>query len=143
AKEHREYDEKLSVKRDAVRQIRDQIKGHQEAVLESRAKITNIDQAVLSINGWLGLLGLQGFELVREEGEIPQYRLHRPDNQSDVFKTLSEGEKTLISFLYFLEVCNGDLDEKTSKLKSNRIIVIDDPISSLSHNYIYDIASLI
>jgi wobble nucleotide-excising tRNase len=35
------------------------------------------------------------------------------------------------------------LDGKGSKLKSNRIIVIDDPISSLSHNYIYDIASMI
>lgn len=32
---------------------------------------------------------------------------------------------------------------KGGKLKSNRVIVIDDPISSLSHNYVYDIASLI
>ncbi|QKG66731.1 AAA family ATPase [Pseudomonas sp. B14-6] len=142
-KEHREYDDKLTAKRDAVRLIRDQIKAQEETIVESRAKITNIDQAVLSINGWLGVLGLQGFVLLREEGEVPQYRLHRPDKKDDVFKTLSEGEKTLISFLYFLEVCNGDLDDKTSKLKSNRIIVIDDPISSLSHNYIYDIASLI
>ncbi|MNR00252.1 hypothetical protein D3C85_1160190 [compost metagenome] len=60
-----------------------------------------------------------------------------------MFKTLSEGEKTLISFLYFLEVCNGELNAQGGTLKSERIIVIDDPISSLSHNYVYDIASLI
>lgn len=142
-KEHREYDDKLVAKRDAVRLILGKIKTHQETIVESRAKITNIDQAIGNINRWLGVLGLKGFELLREEGEVPQYRLHRPDQKDGVFKTLSEGEKTLISFLYFLEVCNGDLDDKTSKLKSNRIIVIDDPISSLSHNYIYDIASLI
>ncbi|WP_163471126.1 AAA family ATPase, partial [Klebsiella oxytoca] len=60
-----------------------------------------------------------------------------------VFRTLSEGEKTLISFLYFLEVCNGELDTASGTLKRDRIIVIHDPISSLSHNYVYDIASLI
>ncbi|WP_059405208.1 AAA family ATPase [Pseudomonas sp. RIT-PI-q] len=68
---------------------------------------------------------------MREEGELPRYRLQRPDQQAGVFKTLSEEEdKTLISFFYFLEVCNGELDGTGSKLKSNRIIVIDDPISS-------------
>ncbi|HEX8595698.1 MAG TPA: AAA family ATPase [Pseudomonas sp.] len=142
-KQYRDYDEQLRKKRESIRLIRDQIKVHQETIVESRAKITNIDQAVDNINGWLEVLGLQGFELVREEGDVPQYRLHRPEQKDGVFKTLSEGEKTLISFLYFLEICNGDLDATNGKLKSERVIVIDDPISSLSHNYIYDIASLI
>ena len=114
-----------------------------DAIALSKAKITNIDQSIDSINMSLAVLGLKGFLVVREEGELPRYKLQRPDQQADVFKTLSEGEKTLISFLYFLEVCNGELDEKGGKLKSERIIVIDDPISSLSHNYIYDIASMI
>jgi wobble nucleotide-excising tRNase len=141
--EHRKVEKTLEEKRDAIRIIKGQIRTHQDAIVASRAKITNVDQAVDSINRWLRVLGLQGFELKREEGEVPQYRLHRPEQKDDVFKTLSEGEKTLISFLYFLEVCNGDLDVQAGKLKSDRIIVIDDPISSLSHNYIYDIASLI
>ncbi|MNS73301.1 hypothetical protein D3C72_1067390 [compost metagenome] len=108
-----------------------------------RAAITNIDQSVESINSWLRVLGLKGFALIKEEGLVPQYRLERPGQTEGVFRTLSEGEKTLISFLYFLEVCNGELDTTTGKLKRDRIIVIDDPISSLSHNYVYDIASLI
>lgn len=137
----------LGVKKEEKRKLADELRSkaqvHQNAIALSKAKITNIDQSIDSINASLAVLGLKGFTVVREEGELPRYRLQRPDLQAGVFKTLSEGEKTLISFLYFLEVCNGELDEKGAKLKSERIIVIDDPISSLSHNYIYDIASMI
>lgn len=143
----RKVHSELGVKKEAKRKLADEIRikaqVHRDAIALSKAKITNIDQSIDSINMSLAVLGLKGFLVVREEGELPRYKLQRPDQQAGVFKTLSEGEKTLISFLYFLEVCNGELDEKGGKLKSERIIVIDDPISSLSHNYIYDIASMI
>lgn len=130
-------------KRESVQAMRDEIVELRKKKAEYTSQTTNIDQAVENINRWLGLLGLQGFELVKEEGPIPQYRLQRAGAREKVFNTLSEGEKTLISFLYFLEVCNGELDSASKKLKSQRIVVIDDPISSLSHNYVYDVASLI
>lgn len=143
----RKVHSELGVKKEEKRKLADEIRikaqVHRDAIALSKAKITNIDQSIDSINTSLAVLGLKGFLVVREEGELPRYKLQRPDQQAGVFKTLSEGEKTLISFLYFLEVCNGELDENGSKLKSERIIVIDDPISSLSHNYIYDIASMI
>lgn len=142
-KVHDELEAKKEEKRKALELIRGKAKTHREVIIESKAKITNIDQSIDNINCSLNALGLKGFAVVKEDGDLPQYRLQRPNQQDGVFKTLSEGEKTLISFLYFLEVCNGDLDHKGGKLKSNRIIVVDDPISSLSHNYIYDIASLI
>lgn len=129
--------------KDEVQTLRSRIQEQQEIVRTSRASITNTDQAVENIRYWLRMLGLKGFELIKEEGSVPQYRLERPTQTEGVFKTLSEGEKTLISFLYFLEVCNGEMGSGVGKLKSDRIIVIDDPISSLSHNYVYDIASLI
>lgn len=143
----RKVHEELGVKKEAKRKLADEIRlkaqAHQNVIAESKAKITNIDQSIGSINSSLTALGLNGFMVVREEGDLPRYRLQRPEQQAGVFKTLSEGEKTLISFLYFLEVCNGELEEKGGKLKSERVIVIDDPISSLSHNYIYDIATMI
>jgi len=129
--------------KDEVQNLRSLIQEQQEVVRTSRASITNTDQAVENIRYWLRMLGLKGFELIKQEGSVPQYRLERPTQTEGVFKTLSEGEKTLISFLYFLEVCNGEMGSGAGKLKSDRIIVIDDPISSLSHNYVYDIASLI
>lgn len=127
----------------AVISLRAQIQEQREIAIQSRNTITNIDQSVENINNRLRLMGLKGFMLIKEAGSVPQYRLERPTQNEGVFTTLSEGEKTLISFLYFLEVCNGELDTSTGKLKRDRIIVIDDPISSLSHNYVYDIASLI
>ena len=143
----RKVHEELGVKKEAKRKLADEIRlkaqAHQDVIAESKAKITNIDQSIGSINSSLTALGLNGFMVIREQGDLPRYRLQRPDQQAGVFKTLSEGEKTLISFLYFLEVCNGELEEKAGKLKSERVIVIDDPISSLSHNYIYDIAAMI
>lgn len=138
-----DLDTQISAKRQAIELIKSQAQEQKQIITENRAKITNIDQSIDSINTSLSTLGLKGFLVVREEGDLPRYRLERPVQQQGVFKTLSEGEKTLISFLYFLEVCNGDLDSKSGKLKTNRVIVIDDPISSLSHNYVYDIASLI
>lgn len=129
--------------RDNIEALRVKARAERAIIAQSKAAITNIDQSVDSINQWLRILGLKGFELTKEEGEVPQYRLQRPEQRTDVFKTLSEGEKTLISFLYFLEVCNGELNAAAGRLISDRIIVIDDPISSLSHNYVYDIASLI
>ena len=129
--------------KDEVHSLRERILAQRAIVSQCRAAITNIDQSVENINNWLRVLGLKGFTLIKEEGPVPQYRLERPRQAEGVFRTLSEGEKTLISFLYFLEVCNGEMDTTSGKLKGDRIIVIDDPISSLSHNYVYDIASLI
>ena len=54
---------------------------------------------------------------------------------------MSEGEKTIISFLYFLELCKGK--ESKDEAIAEKIVVIDDPISSLSHIYIFNIAHLI
>lgn len=142
-KVHDDLGVKKEERRKLAEEIRTKTQVHRGIIVESKGKITNIDQSIDSINSALNVLGLNGFMVVREQGELPRYTLQRPAQQAGVFKTLSEGEKTLISFLYFLEVCNGELDEKGGKLKSERIIVIDDPISSLSHNYIYDIASMI
>jgi wobble nucleotide-excising tRNase len=55
---------------------------------------------------------------------------------------LSEGEKTIISFLYFVELCKGTTD-RTKEIVNDRIIVIDDPISSLSHNIVFEVAQII
>lgn len=47
----------------------------------------------------------------------------------------------IISFLYFLELCRGKKD--ATEAGKRKIIVIDDPISSLSHIYIFNVGRLI
>ena len=47
----------------------------------------------------------------------------------------------IISFLYFIELCRGK--KETTETGKKKIIVIDDPISSLSHIYVFNVGRLI
>lgn len=108
---------------------------------EKRKKTVNIDEAVENIKNGLIDIGITDFTIEKYPEEEALYRLKREDSDEDIFKTLSEGEKMVISFLYFIELCKG---ESTAKRASNKkIIVIDDPISSLSHIYVFNIGRLI
>jgi wobble nucleotide-excising tRNase len=114
-------------------------------ISENNKKITNIDESIVNINNSIASLGLEGFKIKNKEGENNLYFLQREGSTrtDNIYKSLSEGEKTLITFLYFLELCQGSTNSDSSVQKNKKIIVVDDPISSLSHNYIYDIAALI
>jgi wobble nucleotide-excising tRNase len=57
---------------------------------------------------------------------------------TEVAKNLSEGEKTAISFAYF----TAKLEEQNNQL-SDTIIYIDDPVSSLDSNHLFNIYSFI
>lgn len=60
---------------------------------------------------------------------------------ADVYKSLSEGEKTFISFLYFYQLCIGT-DDMTQSAKK-KVIVIDDPISSLDSQTLFIVSSIV
>ena len=108
-------------------------------ISEQQKKVTNIDQTIDEINNHLIAFGIQDFNIVKHD-EF-SYRIKRPyEEGKTTFKSLSEGEKTVISFLYFVELCRGMADPTDTKRK---IVVIDDPISSLSHMYVFNIAQLI
>jgi wobble nucleotide-excising tRNase len=115
-----------------------------EIIAENRKQITNIEVSVISINNQIKSIGLEGFEIKNKPGESNHYYLSRGVAASGnyVYKSLSEGEKTLITYLYFLELCQGSVDSNSPISKNKKIIVVDDPISSLSHNYIYEIGAL-
>lgn len=108
---------------------------------EKRKKTVNIDEAVENIKKGLIDIGITDFTIEKYSEEEALYRLKREDLDEDVFKTLSEGEKMVISFLYFIELCKGE--STAEKASSNKIVVIDDPISSLSHIYVFNIGRLI
>lgn len=113
-----------------------------------RSKTSNIDDTIERINVSLRSLGLTSFEIVSsnnpdQKNYFVLSRGEKTTSGEQVFKSLSEGEKTLITFLYFIEKCNGSMSKDSDIADKEKLIVIDDPISSLSQNYIYDIASLI
>ena len=122
-----------------ISNLQQKIKEQDKIILENQAKTINIENTIISINQSLKDLGLVGFTIEKYEEKF--YRIVRNEDKNPNFKFLSEGEKMIISFLYFLELCKG----KTSKTEEDKkkVIVIDDPISSLSHNHIFNVAKLI
>ncbi len=109
-----------------------------ELVLAQKETV-NVDEAVSAINSGLEDLGINDFEIQKHSDNL--YRIVRVGESEDAFQTLSEGEKMVISFLYFCELCKGKATENDTVTK--RIAVIDDPISSLSHIFIFNVGRLI
>lgn len=124
-----------------ISKIEDNIKSHRLTIQNELGKIVNIDTAVSNINSMLLDMAITDFKLVKCPSEEGLYRIVRNDEEKSVFNTLSEGERTIISVLYFIETCKG-LMEKGSNIKK-RIIVIDDPVSSLSNLYVFNIGRLL
>lgn len=112
-------------------------------ISEKESEISNIDETINSINQTLTSLGIYQFKIAKHKEYENFFQLIRENGESEkVYHSLSEGEKTIITFLYFIELCLGVIPETNGK-KQIKFIVIDDPISSLSLNYIYEISSLI
>ena len=72
----------------------------------------------------LSSFGFTNFRLATSEDGADLYRIVRADG-SDVGRTLSEGEKGFITFLYFFNRIRGSMSQ--SGINSNRIVVFDDP----------------
>ncbi len=110
---------------------------------EMRRLQKGVDASIDAINDRLRSIGITAFSIERKAGEDRVYCLGRPGVADCETKSLSEGEKTLIAFLYFMESLKGSHDEDETVDPRRTIAVIDDPISSLSQNYVYDIATMI
>lgn len=110
---------------------------------ELREKQTGVDAAIVAINQRLSSMGISAFSITRKSEQESLYCLKRQGQNGGELKSLSEGEKTLISFLYYMELLKGSVNEGETFQLDKTIVVIDDPISSLSVNYVFDIAAVI
>lgn len=110
-----------------------------QIIIEQQKQTVNIEEAISNINNGLVDLGIEDFKIKPHSDNL--YKIIREKNDNRIFQSLSEGEKMIISFLYFIELCRGKKD--TSEAGKKKIIVIDDPISSLSHIYVFNVGRLI
>lgn len=112
----------------------------QNVIIAEQQKLTvNIEEAITNINNGLIDLGITDFKIQKYSENF--YKIARGENQEKVFRSLSEGEKMIISFLYFIELSRGK--KEATETGKKKIIVIDDPISSLSHIYVFNVGRLI
>jgi wobble nucleotide-excising tRNase len=123
----------------AIEKLDSDIQKQREIIVEQQKQTVNIEEAIANINNGLLDLGIHDFKIKPHADKF--YKIVREQNDNRVFLSLSEGEKMIISFLYFLELCRGKKDATEAAKK--KIIVIDDPISSLSHVYVFNVGRLI
>ena len=108
-------------------------------IRELEKQMTSVQPTIDGINAILTCFGFQGFS-VAKTANGSNYKLIRADG-SEAHQTLSEGERTFVTFLYFYHLLKGSDSE--SGVTNDRIIVFDDPVSSLDSDILFIVSSLI
>lgn len=108
-------------------------------IRELEKQTTSVQPTIDGINALLSSFGFQGF-LLAKAGNGTSYKLVRPDG-SDAKATLSEGERNFVTFLYFYHLLKGSDSE--SGMTTDRVVVFDDPVSSLDSDILFIVGSLI
>ncbi|MGL2497146.1 ATP-binding protein [Helicobacter pylori] len=122
-----------------IRENQEKIKKLENEIRELEKNMVSIKPIVNEINTLLKGYGFANFSLACTEDE-KSYRIQREDGQL-VGETLSEGEVTFITFLYYYHLTKGSLKE--SDISKNKVLVIDDPISSLDSNILFIVSVLV
>lgn len=108
-------------------------------VKELEKQTTSIQPTISAINQLLQKFGFYSFS-IGDADEGRHYRIVRA-NGEDASRSLSEGEKTFVTFLYFYCLIKGA--QSPSGVSASRVVVFDDPISSLDSDILYIVSSLI
>lgn len=116
-----------------------ELEAKQAEIEENERKITSIKPTIEAINKLLKSFGFVNFSLV-ESTQTGFYEVRRPGGE-DAKDTLSEGEKSFITFLYFYHLVRGSF--AASGATTDRIVVFDDPVSSLDADILFIVCNLI
>ncbi|GAA8232071.1 hypothetical protein HpKG83_11340 [Helicobacter pylori] len=122
-----------------ISENQEKIEKLENEIRELEKNMVSIKPIVNEINTLLKGYGFTNFSLACTEDE-KSYRIQREDGQL-VGETLSEGEVTFITFLYYYHLTKGSLKE--SDISKNKVLVIDDPISSLDSNILFIVSVLV
>jgi hypothetical protein len=134
-------EKKKDKERDEVRKNNEEIKDCKSRLqeLNSNTKMLRLRRTRDYINGVLDGFGFTGFRIEVNEEKKEYYLVG--DNRDQIQKTLSEGEKSFITFLYFLALLKGS--KENSGAVTPQVVVIDDPVSSLDNEILFIVSLLI
>ncbi len=107
---------------------------------ELEAAATSVKPTVDAINAILASFGFVSFNLSVAGDRGDMYRIVRPDG-SDARDTLSEGERSFVTFLYFYHMLAGSTSGTGTTVE--KVVVFDDPVSSLDADVLFVVSSLI
>lgn len=117
----------------------ERLRGLQNQIKELEKQTTSIQPTISAIKDLLHKFGFHSFS-IGASADGQHYRIIRA-NGEDASRSLSEGEKTFVTFLYFYYLIKGA--QTSSGITANRVVVFDDPISSLDSDILYIVSSLI
>jgi len=100
---------------------------------------TSVQPTVDAINALLRSFGFLSFSLSKA-AKGTSYKMVRGDG-SDAKSTLSEGERSFVTFLYFYHLLKGS--DSDSGMTTDRVVVFDDPVSSFDSDILFIVGSLI
>lgn len=128
-----------------------------EQIAEMNKHTVNTEEAIANMNQMLKDSGFQGFRIQKHPTNKNQYQIVREDGT--VAEKLSEGERNFIAFLYFCNLVHGNgstgdahsfvkVDGEVEMLTDGRdmrdkIVVIDDPVSSMDSSSLFIVSSLV
>jgi wobble nucleotide-excising tRNase len=124
---------------DQIQQASEGRSGKVKEIRELEKTTTSVQPTVDAINQLLLSFGFHGFSIANVPGTT-SYKLVRADG-TEAMRTLSEGEKTFVTFLYFFQLIKGSDTE--SGITNDRVVVFDDPVSSLDSDILFIVGSLI
>lgn len=110
---------------------------------ESLSQTVNTTKAMQDINKAIKNAGFRGFHLQEKAGAKYVYELVRENGGKTevVQQNLSEGERNFIAFLYFYHIVMGSQSDEGKVV--DKIVVIDDPVSSMDSSSLFIVASLV
>lgn len=102
-------------------------------------RLTNIKETAEQINSLIQRFGFTNFK-VSVTDDNKSYQVVRNDGTL-ANDTLSEGEASFLTFLYFYHLMSGSLNN--TGVNDRRVVVIDDPISSMDADVLFVVSSLV
>jgi wobble nucleotide-excising tRNase len=150
ANEIRDWLQRTSDDRDAwkakteeEKQLRAQAGDLEKEIALLNSQNVNTTKTMQDINRSISSAGFRGFELQEKPGAKYVYQLVRDQGgkKEVVDKNLSEGERHFIAFLYFYHLVMGSQSDE-GKVE-NKIVIIDDPVSSMDSSSLFVVASLV
>ncbi len=134
-----ELDSAIQALKKQITELEAEIQGKRSHIQELEKKVTSPQPTVSAINALLNSFGFGGFRLAVGSSGVT-YKIVRIDG-SDAKESLSEGERTFITFLYFYHLLKGS--DSASGVVTDRVVVFDDPVSSLDSDILFIVGSLI
>lgn len=109
--------------------------------IENKELTTQKDRKKLVANDFERFLSSFFYDKYTLDKDTFTLSLNSKEIENDLDKVLSDGEKTILAFCYYLANIHNQVESENDYQKL--LLVIDDPISSVDIDYIYQLVSII